>query len=73
MLNFEIFLPADRPDLGEPGNPKNNIIRQRHQNKKFEIIPQKNEIQIIPLKKEIQIIPLKNEIQIIQLKNELAR
>ena len=42
VLKFEIFLPGDIPDLGEPGDPNNIIILQRHQNKKFEIIPQKN-------------------------------
>ena len=33
-LKFEIILSRNpnQPDLGETGNPKNNIIRQEHQN-----------------------------------------
>jgi hypothetical protein len=74
-LTFEIILPTNQPDLGEAGNPKNNIIRQEHlnnqrqQNKTLGIIPLNNEIQNIPQNNENQNIQQNNEIQIIQQKN----
>ena len=60
-LTVELFIDANRPDLGEAGDPNNNIIRQRHLNKT---------LGIIPLEKENQNIQQNNEIQNIQQNNQ---